>query len=85
MDEMRIDENLLNELLHLTTNDEQFQHRGLSNLLQMVAMMGYRHRSAYRVVLFRDDHDADFDEEYAKYLDLKACGECPTWPLDRDC
>ncbi len=85
MDEMRIDENLLNELLHLTTNDEQFQHRGLSNLLQMVAMMGYRHRSAYRVVLFNDDHEADFDDEYAEYLDLKAQGHNPTWPLDRDC
>ena len=82
---MRIDENLLNELLHLTTHDEKFQHRGMMNLLQMVAMMGYRHRSSYRVVLFRDDHDADFDEEYAKYLDLKACGKSPTWPLDRDC
>ena len=51
----------------------------------MVAMMGYRHRSTYRFVLFRDDADADFDEEYAKYLDMKACGESPTWPLDRDC
>ncbi len=85
MDEIRIDENLLNELLHLTTHDEHFQHRGLSNLLQMVAMMGYRHRSAYRVVLFRDDVEADFDEEYAEYLDLMAQGASPTWPLDRDC
>ena len=85
MDEIRIDENLLNDLLHLTTHDEHFQHRGLSNLLQMVAMMGYRHRSAYRVVLFRDDVEADFDEEYAEYLDLMAQGASQTWPLDRDC
>jgi hypothetical protein len=85
MDEIRIDENLLNDLLHLTTHDEHFQHRGLSNLLQMVAMMGYRHRSAYRVVLYRDNMEADFDEQYAEYLDLRAQGESPTWPLDRDC
>jgi hypothetical protein len=85
MDEMRIDENLLNDLIHLTTHDEKFQHRGLRNLLEMVAMMGYRHRSNYRVVLFRDDCEAAFDDEYAEYLDLKAQGANPTWPLDRDC
>ena len=55
MDEMRIDENLLNDLIHLTTHDEKFQHRGLRNLLEMVAMMGYRHRSNYRVVLFQQN------------------------------
>ncbi len=82
---MRIDENLLNELLHLVTHDEEMQHRGLMNLLQMVAMMGYRHRSTYRIVLFRDDAEADFDDDYGTYLDLKAQGETPTWPLDRDC
>ena len=85
MDEMRIDENLLNDLIHLTTHDGQCAHRGLLNMLQMVAMMGYRHRSNYRVVLFRDDSEADFDDEYAEYLDLKAQGQTPTWPLDRDC
>tara|TARA_Y100000996_G_scaffold352237_1_gene291762 strand:+ start:248 stop:505 length:258 start_codon:yes stop_codon:yes gene_type:complete len=85
MDEMRIDENLLNECLELATNDENMQHRGLMGLLQMVAMMGYRHRSNYRIVLFRDDYEADFDDEYAEYLDLKAQGANPTWPLDRDC
>ncbi len=82
---MRIDENLLNECLELATNDENMQHRGLMGLLQMVAMMGYRHRSNYRIVLFRDDYEADFDDEYAEYLDLKAQGANPTWPLDRDC
>ncbi len=67
--------------LYRTTPAGQF----LDVNLAMVAMMGYRHRSAYRVVLFNNDHEADFDDEYAEYLDLKAQGHNPTWPLDRDC
>jgi hypothetical protein len=85
MDELRIDENLLNECLRLVTYDETVQHRGLKNLLEMMAMAGYRHRSEYKIVLYNNNAEADFDEEYATYLDLKAQGETPTWPLDRDC
>jgi len=85
MDELRIDESLLNECLHLLTYDEQFQHRGLKSLLEMIAMAGYRYRSNFRVVLYHNDDEADFDDDYAEYLDLKAQGEDASWPLDRDC
>ncbi len=51
MDELRIDEQLLNECLSLLTYDENMQHRGLKNLIEMLAMAGYRYRSNYRVVL----------------------------------
>ena len=43
--------------------------------------MGYRHGATYRVVLLNGDADADFDEDYAAYLDKKACREDATWPL----
>ena len=79
MDELRISEALLNECLHLLSYDENMQHRGLRNLVEMLAMAGYRYRSNYRVVLYNDDTEADFDEDYAHYLDLKAQGEDVIW------
>ena len=79
MDELRIDEALLNECLHLLTNDENMQHRGLRNLVEMFAMAGYRYRSNYRVVPYNDDTEADYDDDYAHYLDLKAQGEDVIW------
>ena len=85
MDELRIDEGLLNECLHLLTTDENMQHRGLRNLIEMIAMAGYRFRSEYRVVLYQGDAESDYDDDYATYLDLKAQGENPSWPLDSDC
>ena len=84
MDELRIDENLLNQCLHLLTYDEGMQHRGLRNLIEMIAMAGYRHRSEYKIVLYNNNAEADFDDDYAQYLDLKAQGENPSWPLDRE-
>ena len=85
MDELRIDEGLLNEILHLLTYDENMQHKGLKNLVEMVAMAGYRFRSEFRVVLYQGDAESDYDDEYANYLDLKAQGDTPSWPLDSDC
>ncbi|MCP4120585.1 MAG: hypothetical protein GY751_02395 [Bacteroidetes bacterium] len=85
MDELRIDEGLLNEVLHLLTYDENMQHKGLRNLIEMLAMAGYRFRSKFRVVLYQGDAESDYDEDYATYLDLKAQGENPSWPLDSDC
>ena len=41
--------------------------------------------NAWFTLLTMNTHPLHFDEEYAKYLDMKACGESPTWPLDRDC
>ena len=84
MDELRIDENLLNQCLHLLTYDEEMQHRGLRNLIEMIAMAGYRHRSEYKIILYNNNAEADFDDDYAQYLDLKAQGENPSWPLDRE-
>ena len=75
MDELRIDEILVNDCLRLLTFDENFQHRGLRHLVEMLAMAGYRHRSEYKVVLYNDNAEADFDDAYAHYLHLKAQGK----------
>jgi hypothetical protein len=75
MDELRIDEALLNQCLHLLTYNENFQHKGLRNIVEMIAMAGYRHRAEYKIVLFQDDTEAEYDEDYAAYLDKLACSE----------
>ena len=75
MDELRIDEMLINECVRLLTYDENFQHRGLRHLVEMIAMAGYR----YRIILENNGKEADFDEDYAEYLDLKAQGEAVEW------
>ena len=72
MDELRIDETLLNECLYLLTHNENFQHKGMRHIIEMIAMAGYRHRSEYRIVLFQDDAEADYDDDY---LDKRACSE----------
>ena len=79
MDELRIDEMLINDCLRLLTYDENFQHRGLRHLVEMIAMAGYRFRSEYRIILENNGKDADFDDDYAAYLDLKAQGEAVEW------
>ena len=79
MDELRIDENLVNECLKLLTYDENFQHRGMRHIIEMIAMAGYRHRSEYQIVLYNNDKEANFDDDYAHYLDLKAQGVAVEW------
>jgi|TARA_B100001996_G_C18262307_1_gene439632 hypothetical protein len=85
MDELRIDEILVNDCLRLLTFDENFQHRGLRHLVEMLAMAGYRHRSEYKVVLYNDNAEADFDDAYAHYLDLKAQGKDVEWDTLKGC
>tara|TARA_B100002019_G_scaffold246409_1_gene224253 strand:+ start:423 stop:689 length:267 start_codon:yes stop_codon:yes gene_type:complete len=79
MDELRIDEELLNECLREVSMGGDNQHRGIKGLLEMLAMAGYRWRTPVKVVLFNGDMEADLDEEYNAYLDRKACGENITW------
>ena len=81
MDELRIDEELLNECLREVTMSGDNQHRGIKGLLEMLAMAGYRWRNPVKIVLYNSSHDkeADFDEDYNAYLDRKACGENITW------
>ena len=45
----------------------------------MIALAGYRWRTPFKVVLFNGDKEADLDDDYNAYLDLKACGNHTTW------
>lgn len=46
-------------------------------------MAGYRYRSEYRIILENNGKEADFDEDYAEYLDLKAQGEAVEWDSNK--
>lgn len=84
VDELRVEERLIEEAIELVEPDGEHENRLLYHLLVQLREMGYRHRATYRVVLFNEDADADFDEDYAAYLDKKACREDATWPLGEE-
>ena len=79
VDEVRLDEVLMQEALQMVDVGGEYENRLLFHIMLQVLEMGYRHRAEYRVVLFNEDSEADFDEEYAAYLDLKAQRENVTW------
>ena len=81
-DEVRIDENMLNEAIQLVNVGGDLEHRLLYHLLSQLAEMGHRWRSEYKVTLFRGDLEPEFDEAYAKYLDAKASKEDVVWESD---
>ena len=72
MDELRIDEELLHRCILEATVGES-QHKGIKAILEMIAMAGYRWRTPVKVVLFNEDNEAELDDDYAEYLDEKAC------------
>ncbi|MBT4406755.1 MAG: hypothetical protein HOC79_02655 [Euryarchaeota archaeon] len=78
MDELRIDEELLNQCILEATVGES-QHRGIKSILEMIAMAGYRWRTPVKVVLFNSDNEAELDDDYADYLDEKACANTISW------
>jgi hypothetical protein len=62
-DEFRIDEQTMNEAIDLVKEGG-----------------GYRWRSEYKIVLLGDNElEAEFEDDYANYLDLKAQKENITW------
>ena len=52
-------------------------------MISQIAEMGYRWRSEYKVVLFNGENEAEFDEEYAEYLDKKAQRQDVDWNGER--
>jgi len=78
MDELRIDEELLNKCISEATFGES-QHRGIKSILEMIAMAGYRWRTPVKIVLFNSDNEAELDDDYADYLDEKACANTISW------
>ncbi|HIB00928.1 MAG TPA: hypothetical protein EYO31_03320 [Phycisphaerales bacterium] len=84
VDELRVEERLIEEAIELVEPGGEQESRLLYHLLVQLREMGYRHRAIYRVVLFNEDADADFNEDYAAYLDKRACREDATWPLGEE-
>ena len=79
VDEVRLDEVLLMKALDMVDVGGEYENRLLYQIIQQVLEMGHRHRAEYRIVLFNEDSEADFDEEYAEYLDKKAQREDVVW------
>lgn len=78
-DEVRIDEVILNQALKLVDVGGECEHRLLYHLIAQIAEMGHRWRSEYKIVLFNGEAEAEFDEEYADYLDQRAQKEKVEW------
>jgi len=79
-DEFRIDEQTMDEAIDLVKEGGELEHRMLYHILTSLRDMGYRWRSEYKVVLLGENElEAEFEDDYANYLDLKAQKENITW------
>jgi hypothetical protein len=79
-DEFRIDEQTMDEAIDLVKEGGELEHRMLYHILTSFRDMGYRWRSEYKVVLLGENElEAEFEDDYANYLDLKAQKENITW------
>jgi hypothetical protein len=71
-DEFRIDEQTMNEAIDLVKEGGDLEHRMLYHILTSFRDMGYRWRGD-------NELEAEFEDDYANYLDLKAQKENITW------
>ena len=78
-DEVRIDEVILNQALELVDVGGECEHRLLYHFIAQIAEMGHRWRSEYKITLFNGEAEAEFDEEYAAYLDQRAQKKKVEW------
>jgi len=80
VDEFRIEETMIDEAIDLVKEGGEMEHRMLYHVLTSLREMGYRWRSPYKVVLLSDTElEAEYEEDYADYLDLKAQRKNITW------
>ena len=80
VDEFRIEETMIDEAIDLVKEGGEMEHRMLYHVLTSLREMGYRWRSPYKVVLLSDTElEAEYDDIYADYLDMKAQRKNITW------
>ena len=80
IDEFRIEERMIDEAIDLVKEGGEMEHRMLYHVLTSLREMGYRWRSPYKVVLLSDNElEAEYEDDYAHYLDLKAQRRKITW------
>lgn len=72
VDEFRVEEQIIDAAIERASPGGVCEDRLIYHILTSIREMGYRWRSEYKVVLFRGDIEAEFDEDYGKYLDKKA-------------
>lgn len=82
-DEFRIEEKMLEEAIRLSGPEGELNYRPIYHLLTTLREMGHRWRSEYRVVLFCNDVEAEYDERYALYLDKRAQREDVVWDEEK--
>jgi len=80
VDEFRLNEKMIDDAIDLVKEGGVSEHRLLYHILTSVREMGYRWRSEYKVVLLGDNElEAEYEKDYANYLDLKAQRRKITW------
>ena len=80
VDEFRMDEEMIESAIDLVKEGGEMEHRLIYHLLTSLRDMGYRWRSPYKIVLLGDNElEAEYEKEYADYLDLKAQKKNITW------
>ena len=80
VDEFRIEETMIDEAIDLVKEGGEMEHRMLYHVLTSLREMGYRWRSPYKVVLLSDTElEAEYEDDYANYLDMKAQRKNITW------
>ena len=75
--DLLICEATLNEYIEMTSIGGDLEHKGVHNLLKDFAMLGYLFRSNHTITLLNGKVNSEDEEDYQKYLDLKASGMQP--------
>ena len=71
---------MINDAIDLVKEGGESEHRLLYHILTSLREMGYRWRSEYKVVLLGDNElEAEYEKDYANYLDLKSQRRKITW------
>jgi hypothetical protein len=50
------------------------EHRGMNAFFKQIAMLGYLFRDEHKIVLTNGEVRAEYDDDYDRYLDMKASG-----------
>jgi len=81
--EMRISLKNLEEAIAFSSPEGEGNHRMVYHLLCMLREAGWNWRKQYSIVLYDEESEPEFDDEYADYLDNLACGlPAGDWPED---
>lgn len=76
-----LSENLLNEFIEDSSESGVAPHRGINAILKSLLEYGFSWRDNIQIILTNDigQVTSEFDEDYQKYLDAKACHEPASW------